>query len=199
MRLPSKIIKNSYNLLKKYKQKKILVIGGGYGRNAAFLAKRGFVITNSDVSANALSLGKRIYKQVNNLRFKKDDILRTKNTKSSFDAIFALYLLSLFTNQEVQVALKNIRKILRSNGILICNFLSTTDDEYSLGEKVNNDQFLHDNQQQLVHFYTKSKVRKLLIKSKFSIDKIYAVSESRYINTLGKKVTSRSMVVVARR
>ena len=45
LRSPSKIIKNSYNLLKKYKQKKILVIGGGYGRNAAFLAKRGFVIT----------------------------------------------------------------------------------------------------------------------------------------------------------
>ena len=157
------------------------------------------MVTNNDVSVNALSLGKRIYQQVDNLRFKKDDIMRTKNTRSSFDAIIALYLLNLFTNQEVKVALKNIRKILKSNGILVCNFLSTTDDAYSLGEKINNDQFLHDNQQQLVHFYTKSKVRKLLIKSKFSIDKIYAVSESRYINTLGKKVTSRSIVVVARR
>ena len=185
--------------LKKFKPQKILVVGGGYGRNAAFFAKNGFFVINADISANALNLGKKIFCNLSNLIFLKDDILKSKIKRHSFDSVVCLYSMSLFSDNEIKTALNTIKKILKPDGLFICNFLSKKDDEYKLGTKINENILLSDDKKQLVNFYDRKRVANLLKLIGFKILKINEVSEKRFINIFHKEFNSNSWFVVSQK
>lgn len=194
---PSKLTFFVLRYLKKVKPEKLLVIGGGYGRNAAYFAKNRFFVVNTDVSINALNFGKKIFSNVPNLIFKKDDILKSKIKHHSFDFIVCLYVLSLFLDSEIKIILNTIKKILKPHGLFICNFLSKKDDEYKLGAKINENIVLSDDKKQLVNFYNQKRVVNLLNASDFKILKISQISEKRFINVFSKKLISSSWFVVS--
>lgn len=197
---PSKIIIGPvYNFLKQHGFKKVLMIGGGYGKNAAFLARKAFSVTNSDVSKNAIKLGRKKYRELPNINFLNDDILKTKIKDNKYDAVICLYLLSLFTDKEIRIALRNIKRILRPSGLLICNFLSQDDYEYKLGMKVTKSTVLLDNKRQLVNFFTKKRATVLLRGNKFLISQIFKAIDTRFINILHKIAISKSWVAIALR
>jgi len=196
---PSKAIILSWKYL--VGSEKILVIGGGYGRNASFLAKKGFQLTNTDISSNAIKLGRKIYTSTDNLKFKKYDILKAGKEKQYYDAAVCIYLLSLFTKKEVHSTLKNIKDMLKPDGKIICNFLSTDDDELRLAIENNNliaENTILIDKNQLIKFYTKKQIKSVLEENNITIDKIIKIEESRYINILKKKITSRSWLVLGR-
>ena len=166
---PSKVVRLIVPYIKS--SSRILIIGGGYGRNAAYLAKHGFNVLNTDVSKKAINLGRKIYKNVKNLRFEIEDVFNLKIKKESFDAVIAIYYLSLFTSDEVDKIFKNIREIIKNDGKFCANFLSLDDEEYGHGKEIKPNTFLYEDGQ-LVKFYTKEEIRNLFKKHKFKIDKI---------------------------
>lgn len=195
---PSKIIKLiSPNLCNKTTNR-VLIIGGGYGRNAAFLARRGFKVTSVDVSQKAISLGKELYGNLANLKLYKKDILNLNFKRDSFDVVIGIYILSLFTKKELLQIFKNTRKTLMDNGLFYCNFLSTDDDEISKGIKAKKNLFVYEDGQ-LVKFYEESELKTLFKKSNFVIDKMAKVQETRYINIFKQGLTSKSYLVFSRK
>lgn len=190
---PSAIIKK---MLKYLKGPKVLVAGGGYGRNSAFLADKGFNIVNFDISKNALNLGKNVYKDRKNLKFLKGDITVANKLRNGFDSIICLYILSLLNDKEVEKAINNFKNILVPNGKLICNFLSNKDAEYGLGRQIGKNKFVLDNGEQFCKFYTKKEAVKLLKSLKFKIIDIFEEKEKRFISVLNKNIISKSWVVI---
>lgn len=192
---PSKTVKLLLPYLKG--SKKVLVVGGGYGRNAAYLAKNGFWVLSTDVSQNAINIGEKIY-NFPNLKFEKKNITKLNYGRNKFDAVVAIYILSIFTKQELDRILKDVKNILKPYGKFCCNFLSINDDEYSLGIKIDKNLRLCDHKQQIVKFYSKSQIETIFKKYDFTIDKIIKVGETRFIDILNKKVVSRSWLVLGK-
>ncbi len=187
---------------------------------------KGSCVSNIDVSANAIRLGGEFYKNLEhssprrslppvggetaaeransfqrvknagNLKFVQKDILKIKY-KDAADAIVSLYLLSLFTTEEVDIALKNMRESLRDRGVLICNFLATDDDEYKMRTKTKSNMILCDKGQQFVKFYKRDQIKPILERNGFKVKKIFKTEEVRSIDVLHKKAVSRSWVAVA--
>ena len=192
---PSSIMKNLINYLTG--SKKILVVGGGYGRNAAFLSRRGFEVTSIDTSQKAISMGKTIYNKLSNLKLKKMDLLNL-HFKKKFNVVIAIYILSLFTGAELSKIFKQISNILSRNGKLCANFLSIKDDEFGAGKSIGENLFLYEDGQ-LVKFYRKNEIKTLFNRYGFIIDEIVKVEEQRYINILNKRISSRSWLVLGRK
>jgi cyclopropane fatty-acyl-phospholipid synthase-like methyltransferase len=191
---PSKAVKFIFNYIKN--EKSLLILGGGYGRNAVWFAKKGFNVLNTDISNNAINLGKNRYRKFQNLKFKRLDVSKNFNFKNSFDAIIALYCLNLFTSQELLSIMKNIRKKLKRGGKFCANFLSIKDDEYGSGTKIEKNTFLYSDGQ-IVKFFTKREIVDLFKKYNFKIDKIINIKEKRKIKT--KRLTSHSYLVLSER
>jgi 2-polyprenyl-3-methyl-5-hydroxy-6-metoxy-1,4-benzoquinol methylase len=196
---PSKLAHLILKYLENTKPQKILVTGGGYGRNAVFFAKNKFFITSTDVAKNAIKLGKKYFANFPNLIFLQDNILKSKIKNRSFDFVISLYILSLFSDKEVKIILNKIKKILIPNGMFICNFLSKKDYEYKTENKIDNNIILADNKKQLINFYSKKEVVDLLKSNGLKVLKISEVSEKKFINIYKKEVTSYSWFVVCKK
>lgn len=196
---PSSILSNFQiaQYLKKGRGKSMLVVGGGYGRNAALLAKQGWRVTNTDVSRHAITLGKQIYERTPNLHFQIDDATKTGLPSGRFDAVVCLYVLSLFTLEEVAACLRGIRRVLKPHSIFLCNFLALSDDEYKRSTKTKSNTILLDKGQQLVQFYARGDATALIRAQGFSIKQVHYATEIRFVDILKQNITSRSWVIVA--
>jgi SAM-dependent methyltransferase len=176
--------------------RRIIVAGGGYGRNAAFLANRKFSIVSTDISSAAIKLGRNIFKENRNLKFSMIDISKKQiKITQKYDSILCIYLLSLLREKELKVAFQNFRKFSNNKGYIVLNFLSTKDGEYGNGEEIGKNEFLF-HKEQYVKFYTKKEVVKLLEKEGFKIKNIFKYKEERFINILDKNIITVSWVVV---
>ena len=193
---PSKITKQVSKYIKG--KHKILVIGGAYGRNAAFLANQGFDVTVIDISQTALDLGNTLFGHLNNLHFKKQNLLSLDFKDKSFDAIVGIYILNLFSSVKLNKIILNLKKILKDNGYFCCNFLSPDDDEFGYGKKIGHNTFIFE-KNQLLKFYEKKELNNLFHKHGFIIDKIYKEKETRLLENLNKNITSISFVALARK
>ncbi|MFA6255613.1 MAG: class I SAM-dependent methyltransferase [Candidatus Absconditabacterales bacterium] len=104
---------------------KILDCPCGYGRHSLELAKRGFIVTGSDLNAKHLSVAKqKAEKSLEKIQFVKENMLDLEyNTE--FDAIINMfYSFGFFENDEDNVkVLQNFFNALKPNG----QFLMHTD------------------------------------------------------------------------
>lgn len=104
---------------------KILDIPCGYGRHSIELAKRGFVVTGSELNAKHLSVAKKeARKNSAKIQFVKEDMLEI-SYDSKFDAVInVFYSFGFFESDEDNFkVLQNFFKALKPNG----QFLMHTD------------------------------------------------------------------------
>lgn len=189
---PSKVMEIILPYLKNSKNS--LVVGGGYGRNAMFLADHDIETKCIDISKNAINLGKNLYGNKPNLHFKNISIHDV--SEYEFDSVVSIYLLSLLDSEELDRLLEKIKKLLNIKGKFICNFLSTDDEEFGLGKKIDENTYLLDHGKQLVKFYSKEEVERLLQQHGFKITNLLKTEEIRFIDVLNKKITTRSWLVI---
>lgn len=192
---PSKVMEIILPYLKKSKNS--LVVGGGYGRNAAFLADHNIETKCIDISENAINLGKNLYKDKPNLHFENIGIRDA--SEHEFDSVVSIYLLSLLDSEELDHLLEKIKKLLNINGKFICNFLSTDDEEFGLGKRIDKNTYLSDNDKQLIKFYSKEEVEKLLQRHGFKITNLLKTEETRFIEVLNKKITTKSWLAICKK
>lgn len=142
-----------------------LEIGSGIGNLSKYFITNGS-ITLSDNDKGLVSFLKKVFKSKKNVSVKYIDIEKNINTKSTYNSLFAINVLEHIKNHKV--AVKNMNKLLKNNGMLVLlvpakkNAFTTLDKE-------------------LGHYrrYEKNELKKLIISCGFSIEKTY------YFNVVG--------------
>lgn len=106
-----------------------LDLGTGPGTQAAELAKRGFIVTGSDISKSAIEKAKLVIKNVN---FEMDDILNSKFVSGSFDYILDRGCFHVLPVEDRKTYLSQIRRILKKDGLIFLKCMSK--DEKNLSD-----------------------------------------------------------------
>lgn len=101
----------------------ILDLGCGTGSHALILADIGYQVTGVDLAEDMLEMAKRkAREQVKKINFQQGDI-RYLELDQSFDAGLAMFTVLGYqiTNQDVDNAIRSVRKHLNPGGLFICD------------------------------------------------------------------------------
>jgi SAM-dependent methyltransferase len=127
---------------------KFLDLGTGPGTQAIQLAKRGFNVTGSDLSKNAIDKAKKLSKEVN---FVTDDFLNSKLSDNEFDFILDRGCFHVFDITQRPSYVNQIKRILAKNGIFFLKCMSSEEKElpddkgpHKLSKEELNDVFSND-------------------------------------------------------
>ncbi|MCE9652347.1 MAG: class I SAM-dependent methyltransferase [Nitrosarchaeum sp.] len=100
---------------------RFLDLGTGPGTQAIELAKKGFIVTGSDVSPSAI---KKAKSSTTNVNFVIDDILNSKFERESFDYILDRGCFHVLSVDERITYLSQIKQILKKNGMIFLKCMS---------------------------------------------------------------------------
>jgi len=136
--------------------KSILDVGCGTGNHAIRLDRLGYKVTGVDVSLNMLKKGKK-KAEGTKIKFLHGDMKKLEKVvpkDETFDAAICLGGVSyhLMTNKDVRAFLTGVRRILRKNGLFICNARNAT--------KINEDYL---NKLRLEHMVNEEKLQLLVL------------------------------------
>jgi ubiquinone/menaquinone biosynthesis C-methylase UbiE len=179
--------------------KKILEVGGGYGRNAFAAAEKASIIFNLDISTTALqslcdfmplSLENRIIPI-------KGDARQIPFPAGYLDATYSYYASSAFSKEEAGKILKECFKVTRPGGRAIHNFLTFDDGEYGLGKKLEEDAFLQPDGQIVTFYQSMQEPIKLIENAGFEVYKALHTTENRQMEV--RDILSDSWLVFAKK
>jgi len=102
-------------------QGKFLDLGTGPGTQATQLAKRGFDVTGTDLSENAIEIAKKLSNMVD---FVTDDFLNSKLPENEFDFIFDRGCFHVFDISQRRNYVEQVKRILKDNGKLFLKCMS---------------------------------------------------------------------------
>ena len=112
-------------LFRKYRCKSVIDIGCGTGNHALRLSRLGYRVTGVDISSSMLKIAKAKDKGAR-IRFVQGDMKRLGKAipkSQRFDAAICLgqVFYHLMTEKHVQTFLKELRKLLKPNGLFVFN------------------------------------------------------------------------------
>jgi SAM-dependent methyltransferase len=99
-------------LLKSERKQSLLEIGAGHGRDSKFFQEKGFQVTCIDLSPEMVKLC-----QQKGLNARVMDMIDLDFPDHSFDAIYSLNSLLHLPKNELPTVLRNIRRVLKTNGL----------------------------------------------------------------------------------
>lgn len=121
---------------------KVLELGCGVGRDAAFFAKNGHDVTATDLSDVVIERNKRMLGDLG-IRFQALDMqARLPFEDSGFDLVFANLSLHYYTDEDTRKIIKDITRVLRPDGMLAFVCKSVNDFHYGNGEEVEKNVFV---------------------------------------------------------
>jgi ubiquinone/menaquinone biosynthesis C-methylase UbiE len=114
-----------HRIFEEYSVRSVLDIACGTGSHLIHLAKLGYDCTGVDLSGDMLDIAKeKTLKEGLEIHFLQGDA-RTFKSEEKFDAAICLYVTSLLPSAEdVKKVLANMQPLLRSNGILVIDFMN---------------------------------------------------------------------------
>ena len=107
--------------LKNLHSGKFLDLGTGPGTQAMQISNLGFDVTGSDLSNSAIERAKKLYP---NTSYIVDDILNSKFLDNTFDYILDRGVFHIFEQEKLPDYLRQIKRILKKNGILFLKCMS---------------------------------------------------------------------------
>ena len=107
--------------LKNLHSGKFLDLGTGPGTQAMQISNLGFDVTGSDLSNSAIERAKKMYP---NTSYIVDDILNSKFLDNAFDYILDRGVFHIFEQEKLPDYLRQIKRILKKNGILFLKCMS---------------------------------------------------------------------------
>jgi len=103
--------------LGRIKGKKILELGCGAGEASVFFAKRGAIVTATDISSGMLNVAKKLAKRHNtHLKTVQCFSNKTPFKEESFDIVYAANLLHHVVSDDT---LKEVRRVLKKGGVFV--------------------------------------------------------------------------------
>ncbi len=154
------------------KSAKVLDLGCGWGRDSKTFTKYGLQTYGVDLSKQMIRYAKKYAPKAN---FKVMNILSLKFKNNYFDGAWASASLLHLKKKDIPKALKQIKRILKPNGILYINV------KEGKGEGLTKDQ-RYKGAKKFYSYFTKSELRRILISNDFRIIKLKLVRpETSYI------------------
>lgn len=158
----------------KLKNKKIIDLGCGNGRNSIFLLNNNCNVVAVDFSIEALNILKTKIRNKKKISLLEDSMPYLKKVKGKFDFAIDCFSSYSLTEKDFKIYLKIISKKIKKNGVLHLQTLSTKSDIYKkfkpaekfknsiLSQKRKTSPFFGD--EYLFSFYSKKKLTTLLKK-----------------------------------
>jgi ubiquinone/menaquinone biosynthesis C-methylase UbiE len=112
---------------------RILDLGCGTGRHAAYLLKSGFKVCGCDSSAVALRIAKEFLPEV---EFQRCDTGSLPYQDECADGIFCHAVIQHGTLATIRKAIQEIHRVLRTGGALFLTVTSTEHPEYLTGQEI---------------------------------------------------------------
>jgi len=161
---PSEPARITAELFKKEDINRILELGGGQGRDTLFFAGNGFQITVLDYSESAVkTIDDRARKfglsgYITTLRHDAREPLPFDD--ETMDGCFShmLYCMAL-TTSELDLLSREVRRVLRPNGLHIYTVRQTKDPHY--GKGIHRGEDMYEYGGFIVHFFSREKVNRL--------------------------------------
>jgi len=138
----------------------ILEVGCGYGRDSAYLAKKGFFVTGVDSSGVAIELASKTWVSNPGVVFFVGRGESLEFPDKTFDALWSSNFLHLFEKKKRDVILREMRRVLVKRGVLGFSVASVNDPKYGEGEQLGDKTFLVGGK--LMHFYDEGEVREAM-------------------------------------
>ena len=147
-----------------FKDKKIIELGAGLGRDTIFFAQNSVYVEALDYSQKAIEIINTKSKKLNLTQFIKTKFFDIRKKlpfdNNSIDGCFShmLYCMAL-SNYDLENLNKEILRILKPGGINIYTVRHTDDGDYKNGTHIGED--LYENDGFIVHFFSKDKINQL--------------------------------------
>ncbi len=156
---------------------KVLDVGSGPGRDGLILKESGLDVVCLDASSEMVKLS-----SARGLNSVLGDFMKLPFSENSFDAIWAYTSLLHISKSEVDKALIEIYRVLKTNGIFGLGLIEGEGEEYRESSGVN--------QPRLFSFYTKEEIEKLLTKHGFTIlyFEAFKPKSRNYLNFIVQKM-----------
>ncbi len=147
-----------------FKNKNIVELGAGLGRDTIFFAQNSIHVEVLDYSQKAIETINNKSKKLNLEQFIKTKVFDVRKKlpfeDNTIDACFShmLYCMAL-SNSDLKNLNKEISRILKPGGINIYTVRHTDDGDYKNGIHIGED--LYENYGFIVHFFSKDKINQL--------------------------------------
>ncbi|MFH1972140.1 MAG: class I SAM-dependent methyltransferase [archaeon] len=159
-------IKKASKLFKEKQYKKILDLGCGTGRHSIFLAKQGFLVYATDISPKGIDITKKKSKGLN-IQFKVHDMTKIPYNDNYFDAIICVFAMGHGLLSDAKKTIDEMFRVLKPNGTVLTEFMSTKDKTYGKGKEIEKNTFLGsmEGEEDIAHHYfTKEEIKTLFAK-----------------------------------
>jgi len=169
------------------KKAKVLDAGCGSGRDAQYFKDYEFNITAIDAAENMVKEAK---KNVKGVKFKHMDMTKTDFKDNTFDGIWANASLLHTEKKHVPKTIKELKRILKKDGILYISVKEGKGQEIKKKEKYNNEPipFFYYSLNEIQELVEKEGLQ--VLNSGLSEDSILKRKDTAWINIFCKKSTS---------
>ena len=175
-----------------FKDKKIIELGAGLGRDTIFFAQNSVQVEALDYSQKAIEFINNKSKKLNLTQFIKAKFFDIRKKlpfdNDTIDGCFShmLYCMAL-SNYDLENLNKEILRVLKPGGINIYTVRHTNDGDYKNGNHIGED--LYENDGFIVHFFSKDKIEQL--SKGFEILDIEKFEEGKFPRKLFKVVLKK--------
>lgn len=140
----------------------VLDIGCGAGRHVVFLAQRRYAVHGIDVSARGLRYSREwLHAEGLAARLCLADMIALPYDDSTFDAALSRGVITHTTLPGVRRGLREAHRVLRSDGLFLCTFISTESSLMGKGTRIDDDTWICDDESEAGithHFMTRERV-----------------------------------------
>lgn len=124
---------------------RILDVGCGAGRNAIFLAKKGFYVVGLDISSAALKLALERAENVGlrNCIFVEHDFLKMPFPEEQFDAVIGCYSVENVPLPEIRIVLSEMKWVAKHRGLILVTLHSIKHWRFGQGKRLGPKTFMN--------------------------------------------------------
>ncbi|MEA3319540.1 MAG: class I SAM-dependent methyltransferase [Bacillota bacterium] len=153
------------------KEGKILDLGIGEGRNALFLASKGFIVDGVDISKTAVERCLKNAKEANlDINAEVGDLMEYKIEQNSYSLIILSNVLNFLRDDEIGIIINKVRDGLKNNGLIYIDAFDVNDpmiERYQKKfEEVSKNTFYRPKLDTYIHFFTKEELEQIFINYK---------------------------------
>ena len=168
----------------------VIELGCGYANDSAGFARLGFNVLATDFSEAAITNASEHFQGLPHINFEVLDISKLMPYKDArFDVVYARLSLHYFTDEVTKKVFKEIKRVLRPNGLLAFVCKTTDDPLYGQGELLEKDMFNLNGH--IRHFFSEEYVRECL-KGDYTIELMtsgkerFGKEESAFVNVIAR-------------
>ncbi|MDD1700717.1 MAG: class I SAM-dependent methyltransferase [Methanoregula sp.] len=112
---------------------RVLELGCGNGKTLSAMIHRGWDITAIDFSFKAVTLSRKAYQDASTCEVIVADARKSPVKNNAFDAVFAIHVIGHMYESDRRTIAEEVKKTLRTGGILFFSDFSTEDFRYGKG------------------------------------------------------------------